>query len=713
MFTCEICGEEGFSEPDIKTHLLINHFENEMSCPFCCLSGVTYDELEFHINVAHSEENSEAANSSEYPTKELSPQTVGTVHSSGTSSHLEMDVDALEGVSSSGETDEVLCTGPLGSHEELNAGTAVSMVPKARPPAPPQGSSQTVKVKQVPAQDRDGQRESVTDYREPKKPEPWVSGRTAKHGTQSSQFPRQQDASNDNFEEQVKPKQKRLVSPKKGISTEKMYACPMCALVCRDCYILQEHVELHLQESMAEEKTSHSNPQLLRSPQEAEEKRRPDVNLQGIHVLDNNASSKQPVKNVEKLVSPMIDKASPPSVKASASGAPARKLYQCPMCALVSMNSNVLQEHVELHLMENSMTAADNSHSDLLLAKTLQEEEEKQRRAEEARREAEEFRKLQNQFGLDNSGGYKQQHIRNMERAVAQGQMVPAEFHRRKAEMMESLALGVDDGRTKTSGVIGALYGYYQRDGRHVARVWLCAETDHFHSSGGDKGWGCGYRNFQMLVSSLLKMDQYKDCFKDKTVPCIPKVQALIEDAWKEGADPQGASHFNRKLQGTRAWIGATEIYSMLISLRVKSRILDFHCPTGPTDTHPRLFQWVRDYYSTAMGRGERLPPRVVQTASPPIYLQHQGHSRTIIGIEERKNGNLCLLIFDPGCPSQELQKLLQPDLSGARLKHLRKLPSALKHKQYQIVAVEGTLSQEEKHVQLQNSRILQAEKIP
>ncbi|MGH0149842.1 UNVERIFIED_CONTAM: hypothetical protein FKN15_043029 [Acipenser sinensis] len=287
-----------------------------------------------------------------------------------------------------------------------------------------------------------------------------------------------------------------------------------------------------------------------------------------------------------------------------------------------------------------------------------------------------------------------------MERAVARGQMVPAEFHRRKAEMMESLALGVDDGRTKTSGVIRALYGYYQRDGRDVARVWLCAETDHFHSSGGDKGWGCGYRNFQMLVSSLLKMDQYKDCFKDKTVPCIPKVQALIEDAWKEGADPQGASHFNRKLQGTRAWIGATEIYSMLISLRVKSRILDFHCPTGPSDTHPRLFQWVRDYYSTAMGRGERLPPRVVHTASPPIYLQHQGHSRTIIGIEERKNGNLCLLIFDPGCPSQELQKLLQPDLSGARLKHLRKLPSALKHKQYQIVAVEGTLSQEEKHVQ-------------
>ncbi len=41
-----------------------------------------------------------------------------------------------------------------------------------------------------------------------------------------------------------------------------------------------------------------------------------------------------------------------------------------------------------------------------------------------------------------------------MERAVSRGQMVPAEFHRKKAEMLESLASGVDDGRSKTSGLI-------------------------------------------------------------------------------------------------------------------------------------------------------------------------------------------------------------------------------------------------------------------
>jgi len=40
-----------------------------------------------------------------------------------------------------------------------------------------------------------------------------------------------------------------------------------------------------------------------------------------------------------------------------------------------------------------------------------------------------------------------------MERAVADGLLEPAEFHRNRADMMESLASGVDDGRTRTQGM--------------------------------------------------------------------------------------------------------------------------------------------------------------------------------------------------------------------------------------------------------------------
>ena len=77
------------------------------------------------------------------------------------------------------------------------------------------------------------------------------------------------------------------------------------------------------------------------------------------------------------------------------------------------------------------------------------------------------------------------------------------------------------------------------------------------------------------------------------------------------------------------------------------------------------------------------------------------GHSRTVVGIEERKNRTLCLLVFDPGCPSREMQKLLKPDMEVSSLKQLRKFVGNLKHKQYQVVAVEGVLSSEEKIVSI------------
>ncbi|MBN3305743.1 ZUFSP hydrolase, partial [Amia calva] len=578
MFTCDICGEEGLSEADMKTHLLLRHVENDMCCPFCCLSGVTYDELQFHIDIAHSEDQVNHSNCTWQSSDQTGKTTETKVNSRIPS---EVNTDEVMEISSSSDAANVM---PVGSPASQKSMSVVCS-----------NSNDTAHA----------------------------SERTAKS-------PRQQDATEEKVEEQVKSKQKRFNSPKKGT----LYPCPMCTLVCADCYILQEHVELHLQEQI-------------------------------------------------------MDK-----------GSQISKVYPCPMCSLICTNSSVLQEHVQLHLFEESM-AAGNSQSDWQLARKLQEEEEIQRRKEEAKREAEEFKRLQKQFGLDNSGGYKQQHIQTMQRAVSRGQMMPSEYHRRKAEMMESLALGLDDGKTKTSGIIGALREYYQREERDTAHVWLCAETDHYHSSGGDKGWGCGYRNFQMLLSSLLRMDYYKDCFKCDGVPCIVKVQDMIEDAWRGGFDPQGASHFNNRLQGTRAWIGATEIYSVLTSLRVRTRIVDFHRPTGPSDTHPRLFEWIKNYFSLATSRGVKLPPRVVQTSKPPIYLQHQGHSRTIVGIEEKKNRNLCLLIFDPGCPPHDMQKLLGQNLNGGSLRHLRRFTSGLKHKQYQVVAVEGVLSQEEKQVSL------------
>uniref|UniRef100_A0A5F4W8G4 Zinc finger-containing ubiquitin peptidase 1 n=2 Tax=Callithrix jacchus TaxID=9483 RepID=A0A5F4W8G4_CALJA len=540
MLSCDICGETVTSEPDMKAHLLIVHMENEIICPFCKLSGVNYDEMCFHIETTHFEQN----------TLEGNFERINTVQY-GTSDNKKDNT--------------------------LQCGTEVNSSIHSGCASHPKNSAQSL-----------------------------IKDSTLKHEafysenlTESRKFLTSREKQSD-------------LTEIKGSIYETTYSPPECPF----CGKIEEHredMETHV-------KTKHAN--LL------------DIPLEGMDRV------------------------------------------QCS--------------------------------GDLQLAQQLQQEEDR-KRSEESRREIEEFQKLQRQYGLDNSGGYKQQQLRNMEIEVNRGRMPPSEFHRRKADMMESLAIGIDDGKTKTSGIIEALHRYYQNAATDVRRVWLSSVVDHFHSSLGDKGWGCGYRNFQMLLSSLLQNDAYNDCLKGMSIPCIPKIQSMIEDAWKEGFDPQGASQLNNRLQGTKAWIGACEIYILLTSLRVKCHIVDFHKSTGPLGTHPCLFEWILNYYSS---EGE-VSSKVVCTSKPPIYLQHQGHSRTVIGIEEKRNRTLCLLILDPGCPSREMQKLLKQDVEASSLKQLRKSMGNLKHKQYQIVAVEGALSPVEKVARRQASQVFTAEKIP
>lgn len=78
--------------------------------------------------------------------------------------------------------------------------------------------------------------------------------------------------------------------------------------------------------------------------------------------------------------------------------------------------------------------------------------------------------------------------------------------------------------------------------------------------------------------------------------------------------------------------------------------------------------------------------------------MSPSGHSRSIVGLEQKKNGRLCLLVLDPGSSVSDMRKLLTTDVSTS-IRHVRKFPCSLKHKQYQVVAVHGVLSAEEKQV--------------
>ena len=52
-YTCDLCGQDGLTDDDMRTHILIEHVEGEVSCPFCDLAGTTAEEMNVHVNAEH------------------------------------------------------------------------------------------------------------------------------------------------------------------------------------------------------------------------------------------------------------------------------------------------------------------------------------------------------------------------------------------------------------------------------------------------------------------------------------------------------------------------------------------------------------------------------------------------------------------------------------------------------------------------------------
>lgn len=74
------------------------------------------------------------------------------------------------------------------------------------------------------------------------------------------------------------------------------------------------------------------------------------------------------------------------------------------------------------------------------------------------------------------------------------------------------------------------------------------------------------------------------------------------------------------------------------------------------------------------------------------------GHSRTIMGIEVHRDGSLVLLVLDPSHSPQQMAQLGDTSSSSGALRLLRKSEAAMKARQYQIVAVVGTIDNEQQY---------------
>lgn len=224
----------------------------------------------------------------------------------------------------------------------------------------------------------------------------------------------------------------------------------------------------------------------------------------------------------------------------------------CPVCG-VSFDDFTTME-MELHI-EKHFTKTHKAEPDL--------EKEAQKL-----REQREFEMLRAQYGMDNQGNFREQSAAAMQSAVYAGEMSVADYYERQVGLRAAESHGIDDNTSCTKNVIPRVASL-SASSPGVMQTLLCSNIDHYASSYGDKGWGCGYRNLQMMLSSLLQVCRFQMAkqiwilkrflisFQNTTyygticavwnshtpsrsaMPSISKLQKLVETAWAQGFDVQ------------------------------------------------------------------------------------------------------------------------------------------------------------------------------
>eukprot|EP00117_Sycon_ciliatum_P007322 scpid49978/ scgid5046/ Zinc finger with UFM1-specific peptidase domain protein len=451
------------------------------------------------------------------------------------------------------------------------------------------------------------------------------------------------------------------------------YECPVCGLVCSDDVTLRHHVDEHFSGDVTAETAAQDGSANWRGSACA------PGGMDAPIVVDEDDDCDETMRGESASGS-----ANPPEAQAI-----------CPFCgADVPLSS--LGDHLTAHEIAKSDTT------------------ELQRQQQDmAAKESEEFKKLQKRYGMESTQkGYSKTYEQRLGHDADRQRISGLDYHREKSMLAEGMARGVDDGSTATRDLISAVAGIYRHHKiRSLQSVSLCCNVTHYSADRGDSGWGCGYRNLQMMMSSLMSVPEYR-CRIQRLVPnlaagqvpSVPKLQELIEAAWTSGFDRAGADQLGHKLCKTRKWIGTTEIAAVLRYCGIRMQIIDFHRPSGPNNTHPAMLDWVKSYYSGSASTSSHVPRGGVSSctsssapgesgkaatssvvtaaaqrnrpasgaAGPPsqasvqvhgekfpLYFQHQGHSRTIVGYEERKDNNRSLLIFDPSQPPRKMASLL------------------------------------------------------
>lgn len=165
----------------------------------------------------------------------------------------------------------------------------------------------------------------------------------------------------------------------------------------------------------------------------------------------------------------------------------------CPVCSIPLDNMKTLEMelHIDGHFAKSPKTRK-NEQPDL------------EKQAQKLR-EQREFEMLRAQYGMDDQGNFREQSAAGMQRAVYAGEMSVADYYERQVGLRAAESHGIDDGTSCTKSVAPRVLSL-SSSSPSILRSLVCTAVDHYASNYGDKGWGCGYRNLQMILSSLLQV---------------------------------------------------------------------------------------------------------------------------------------------------------------------------------------------------------------
>ncbi|ESW08374.1 hypothetical protein PHAVU_009G040600 [Phaseolus vulgaris] len=254
----------------------------------------------------------------------------------------------------------------------------------------------------------------------------------------------------------------------------------------------------------------------------------------------------------------------------------------------------------------------------------------------------------------------------------------------------------------------------------------LSGYVDHFEClESEDAGWGCGWRNIQMLSSHLLvqRPEARKALFGGSGfVPDILSLQRWLEIAWEKGFDLPGSAQFNHVIFGSKKWIGTTECAALLRSFALRARVVDFgpkesqSIPGSSADNarnetsipnlvkekdkegrgYHVLMDFVWNYFldKISIQFGQK---HVVISEKTPLYFQHDGHSRTIVGIQvnhqQKRHLQYNLLVLDPAQSTAALERSLRQKVGWEEL--IKRGMHTLKKPQYQLCYVDPGIASE------------------